>query len=115
SLSSMEPSDSDLEVTFNPDPKVYDGSLANNAWLQELPDPVMKLTWDNAAFISPKTAAKLGIEDSTMITISGGDRSITLPALISPGQAPGSIRLVLGYGRTDAGVVAGASAPKGAD
>ncbi len=115
SLSGLEPKEDELEVTFSPDPKIYDGSFANNAWLQELPDPVMKLTWDNAAFISPKTAAHLGVEDSTMITVSVGERSLSIPALISPGQAPGSIRLVLGYGRTDAGVVAGAGAPKGAD
>ncbi len=114
-LSGIDAGEAELEVTFASDPKVYDGRYANNAWLQELPDPVMKLTWDNAAFINPKTAEKLGIEDSTLITISVGEKSVTLPALMTPGQALGSIRLVLGYGRTDAGVVGGASSPKNAD
>jgi MoCo/4Fe-4S cofactor protein with predicted Tat translocation signal len=104
-----------LEVTFAADPKVYDGRFANNGWLQELPEPAMKLTWDNAAFINPKTAAALGIEDCAVVTVAVDGRSITLPALMSPGQAQGSIRLVLGYGRTHAGVVAGAKSPVGAD
>src|SRR5690606_5837674 len=114
-LSSLEPAADELEITFAADCKVYDGRFANNAWLQELPEPVMKLTWDNAAFISPKTAAALGVEDSTLITLTLDNRSITLPALMSPGQAPGSIRVVLGYGRTAAGVVAGSVAPRDAD
>jgi molybdopterin-containing oxidoreductase family iron-sulfur binding subunit len=114
-LSELNASNGALEVTFCPDPKVYDGRFANNGWLQELPEPAMKLTWDNAAFISPKTAAQLGVEDCTLITLNVEGRSITLPALMSPGQAPGSLRLVLGYGRTDAGVVAGARAPLGAE
>jgi molybdopterin-containing oxidoreductase family iron-sulfur binding subunit len=100
-----------LEVTFAADSKVYDGRFANNPWLQELPEPAMKLTWDNAAYISPQTAEKLGVKDSTLVVVNVGEHKITLPALMCPGQAPGSIRLTLGYGRTEAGVVAGASAP----
>jgi molybdopterin-containing oxidoreductase family iron-sulfur binding subunit len=113
-LADLNPS-GPLEVTFQADPKVYDGRFANNGWLQELPEPAMKLTWDNAAFINPKTAAALKIEDCSLVTVSVEGRSITLPALMSPGQAPGSVRLVLGYGRTHAGVVAGAKAPVAAD
>ncbi len=104
-----------LEVTFAADSRLYDGRFANNPWLQELPEPAMKLTWDNAAFISPQTAEHLGVEDSTMVVVSVGDQKITLPALMCPGQAPGSVRLSLGYGRTDAGVVGGASSPHNHD
>jgi molybdopterin-containing oxidoreductase family iron-sulfur binding subunit len=114
-LGGVSPTEDPLEVTFAADPKLHDGRFANNGWLQELPDTAMKLTWDNAALISPKTAEALGIEDCTLVTISVQDRTITLPALMSPGQAPGSIRLSLGYGRTDAGVVGGARDPKDAD
>lgn len=114
-LGALEAAADELEVTFAADCKVYDGRFANNAWLQELPEPVMKLTWDNAAFISPKTAAALGVEDCTLITLTIDDRSITLPALMCPGQAPGSLRLVLGYGRTGAGVVGGTNDPRHLD
>ena len=50
-----------LEVQFRPDPTSYDGRFANNGWLQELPKPVTKLTWDNAALVSPATADELGV------------------------------------------------------
>jgi molybdopterin-containing oxidoreductase family iron-sulfur binding subunit len=114
-LGDLAPVADSLEVTFHADPKLYDGRFANNAWLQEMPEPAMKLTWDNAAFIHPKTAAALGVQDSTLVTLTIEERSITIPALMCPGQALGSIRLSLGYGRTDAGVVAGASEPKDAE
>jgi MoCo/4Fe-4S cofactor protein with predicted Tat translocation signal len=107
--------DSVLEVTFSPDPKIYDGRFANNGWLQELPEPSMKLTWENAAFVNPATAQKLGIKDSHVVAITVAGRTLSIPALISPGQARGSIRLVLGYGRTEAGVVAGTRHPFDAD
>lgn len=113
-LGGLQPSEQ-LEVTFVADSRIYDGRYANNGWLQESPEHAMKLTWDNAAFISPKTAEALGIKDSTLITITAGGKSLELPALMSPGQAPGSIKLLLGFGRTDAGIVAGATAPRGAD
>ena len=104
-----------IEVTFVPDTRLYDGRFANNGWLQETPEHAMKLTWDNAAFINPKTAAALGIKDSTLITLSVGNSSITVPALMAPAHPAGSIKLLLGFGRTDAGIVGGASAPRDAD
>ncbi len=114
----VEVGNGQLELTIAPDPKVYDGRYANNAWLQELPDPVTKLTWDNAVLIAPATAAALGVDDGEVVTIQVGERSLTLPALLAPGQARGSLRITLGYGRTRAGVVAGSEtegvAPVGA-
>jgi len=92
-----------IEVTFAPCPKMVDGRYANNTWLQEIPDPVTKLVWDNAAIISPATAKALGIANKEMIKISANGRSITAGAWVVPGQADGSIALTLGWGRKSAG------------
>ncbi|HTQ44893.1 MAG TPA: TAT-variant-translocated molybdopterin oxidoreductase [Polyangiaceae bacterium] len=96
-----------LEITFGPCLKVYDGRFANTAWLQELPDPFTKMTWDNAALIAPKTAEELGIVDGDPCTVTVGGKSVTLPALWVPGKPEGSIHLALGYGRKAAGHVGG--------
>jgi molybdopterin-containing oxidoreductase family iron-sulfur binding subunit len=92
-----------LEVTFAPCPKMVDGAHANNTWLQEMPDPVTKLVWDNAAVLSPATAAALHVAQADLMKISVGDRSIIAAAWIVPGQADGSIALTLGWGRKRAG------------
>lgn len=88
-----------MEVTFRPDVHAWDGRFANNGWLQELPDPMNKETWGNAASISPATAAKLGVKDSDLITLSGAGGSIKIPVIIAPGQADDSISLTIGQGR----------------
>jgi molybdopterin-containing oxidoreductase family iron-sulfur binding subunit len=101
-----------LEVTFAPCPKMVDGSHANNTWLQEMPDPVTKIVWDNVAIVSPATAAALGLTDtkeavrragvdSINITVDGS--TITAPVWIVPGQADNSVALTLGWGRKKAG------------
>jgi len=95
-----------LEVTFQPSPSVWDGRYANNGWLQELPDPMSKVTWDNAALISPKTAEKSGLAFEDVVKISVGGNSIEAPVFIVPGHADGSITLTLGYGRKGLGKVA---------
>jgi MoCo/4Fe-4S cofactor protein with predicted Tat translocation signal len=105
-----------LEFIFRPDPSVFDGRFANNGWLQELPKPVTKLTWDNAAMVSPKTAEKLGLTHkvaarggehgqilSNVVDISLGNSKVTAAAWILPGQADGVVVLPLGYGRKKAG------------
>ncbi len=96
-----------LELVFAIDPKIVDGRYANNAWLQELPESMTKLTWDNAVFISPRTAKELGITDADSVTLTVGSRQVTLMALVAPGHADGSLKITLGHGRTSAGHVGG--------
>jgi molybdopterin-containing oxidoreductase family iron-sulfur binding subunit len=92
-----------LEVVFRPDPTVWDGRFANNGWLQELPKPLTKLTWDNAALVGPAEAARLEVQTGDMVTLAVGGRSIDAPVFITPGHAAGAVTVHLGYGRTRAG------------
>ena len=106
-----------FELIFRTDPTIYDGRFANNGWLQELPKPLTKLTWDNAALVSPNTAKQLGLEktngkkgreayvDTVKISYQGRTISNAVPAYIMPGQPDGVITLHLGYGRKRAGRV----------
>jgi molybdopterin-containing oxidoreductase family iron-sulfur binding subunit len=94
-----------VEVTFNSDPHVLDGRFANNGWLQELPCPMHKLTWGNAAAISPAMAREHGLADGDIVKLAASGAEIHVPVLIAPGQAEGSIALTLGYGRTHVGRV----------
>jgi MoCo/4Fe-4S cofactor protein with predicted Tat translocation signal len=103
----------ELEVVFHFSSFTYDGRFANNAWLQETPDFLTKVTWDNYALVSPETAVSLGVKNDEMITVKVGDRSITLPCYTMPGQAKYSIGLVLGGGRTAAGHVGGHDGKRG--
>jgi molybdopterin-containing oxidoreductase family iron-sulfur binding subunit len=88
-----------------PDPAVLDGRFANNGWLQELPKPITKLTWDNALLVSPRTAEELGARNQDVVAIEAGGRRVEAPVWIVPGQAEGSATLHLGYGRRRAGRV----------
>jgi molybdopterin-containing oxidoreductase family iron-sulfur binding subunit len=92
-----------LEVIFRPDPTIYDGRFANNAWLQELPKPLTKLTWDNAALIAPATAERLHLVSGDLVDLTEGGRTLRIPVWIAPGHAPDCVTLHLGYGRTRAG------------
>ncbi len=94
-----------LEARFVPDYKVLDGRYAENAWLQELPDPVTKLTWENAAHLSPATARRLGIESGQLVELALSGRTVTAPALVLPGHADDSVTLHLGYGQRVHGAV----------
>jgi molybdopterin-containing oxidoreductase family iron-sulfur binding subunit len=95
-----------IEVVFAPDSRVRDGSFANNAWLQELPDPVTKLTWDNAAMLSPATAARLNLESGDSVVLAIEKATLEIPVLIVPGHADDAVTLPFGYGRTGAEEVA---------
>lgn len=121
-----------LEISILPDPCVYDGRFCNNGWLQELPNPLNKVTWENVALISPKTAAKLGINSandaeefaggsqgasfintrggnqfSDLVTLKyqGGEITKPVPMWIAPGQPDDVVTIYMGYGRTRAGKI----------
>jgi MoCo/4Fe-4S cofactor protein with predicted Tat translocation signal len=104
---SPAPTDEAMEVVLVPDSSVFDGRYTNNAWLQEAPDPVTKLTWDNAAWIGSVTFRKLGLKDGQHVKISVGGASIEIPAIEAPGHASNSITIPLGYGQKGVGVVGG--------
>ncbi len=95
----------DIEISFMPSPAVYDGRYANNGWLQELPDPITKLAWDNAALVSHKIASDLEIGNEDVVEIEYRGRKIEAPVWIVPGQAENTIILTFGYGREACGRV----------
>jgi len=82
-----------------------DGAHANNPWLQELPDPVSKVTWGNYAAIAPAVASRLGVDSGDVVTLDAGSRRIEVPVHVQPGQSPHAISVALGYGRRRAGRV----------
>jgi len=94
-----------LELTFPQDQSVHDGRFADNAWLQEMPDFMTKLTWDNAAILSPATAKELDVEHGDLVELQYRGRSLEAAVYVLPGQAKHSVALPLGYGRDDAGSV----------
>jgi molybdopterin-containing oxidoreductase family iron-sulfur binding subunit len=94
-----------LELVLDRDSKIDDGRFANNGWLQEVPDPITKLAWDNAAIISPASARELGVESGDMVRLTLDGRNLEVAALVIPGQADYSVALALGYGRTATGRV----------
>jgi MoCo/4Fe-4S cofactor protein with predicted Tat translocation signal len=97
-----------LEIVFLPSPSLHDGRFANDGWLQELPDPLTKLTWDNPALVSPKTADTLGLASEDVIRVDYSGRSLELPVWILPGMADGVVALTVGYGRSRAGRIGSA-------
>ena len=121
-----------IEISIRPDPSIYDGRFANNGWLQELPNPITKITWDNVALVSPATAVRLNLnQGNDPREISGGERGIAfintygnnmssdlvtlkyqggtigkpVPVWISPGQPDDVVTIYMGYGRTRAGKI----------
>ncbi len=95
----------DLEIAFRPDPTVLDGRFANNGWLQETPKPVTRITWDNAAMMSPVTASARGLAQDDYVTLKVGGRELKAGIFLVPGHADNSVTLHLGYGRRRAGNV----------
>jgi molybdopterin-containing oxidoreductase family iron-sulfur binding subunit len=111
-----------LELVFRPDPSIYDGRFANNGWLQELPKPLTKVTWDNVALVSPNTAQQITdgnngsgavkgrehyVPTVDLVTQQGG--RLRVPLWVMPGQPEGVVTIHLGYGRRLAGRVGSGS------
>lgn len=94
----------DIELHIYESIPMRDGKHANNAFLQELPDPVSKVTWDNYIALAPKQAEKLGYKEFEVLSVKGENGyEVELPLLIQPGQAMGTASIALGYGRTKVG------------
>ncbi|XBQ17342.1 MAG: 4Fe-4S dicluster domain-containing protein [Oceanicaulis sp.] len=91
--------DGEFEIVVTPDPSVWDGRFSANIWLQELPKPLTKTVWRNAARISPADAARLELQDGDMVEITAGAGTLSAPVSIQPGLAAGVIGLTVGYGR----------------
>ena len=94
-----------LELALYQTVALRDGKRANNPWLQELPDPVSKVTWDNFAAMSQTDMKRMGLVEGDVVTIDANGYSIALPALLQPGQAEGTVSVAVGYGRTKGGAV----------
>ncbi len=110
------PAASGIELVFRPDQTILDGHFSNNGWMQELPKQLTKITWDNAALMSPATAAKLNLvpsdfliesdqKDAKVVEIKSGAASVKAPVQIIPGHPDDSITLNFGYGRSKAGQI----------
>ncbi len=93
------------DVVFPPDPMIGDGRYADNAWLQEIPKPLTKITWDNAVYMSMRTAESLGAVNGDMVEVTIEKRRVSGPVWIQPGHADNTLTLHLGYGRRIAGKV----------
>ncbi len=106
-LKAPAPSGPDYELVAYAGVALGDGRQANNPWLQELPDPIAKTTWGNTASFSPADAKVLGLVEGRVVKLSAGGFSVSLPAHIQPGQAPGTIAAAIGYGRSGIGPIAG--------
>jgi len=100
-----------LEIIFRPDPTIWDGRFANNGWLQELPKPLTKITWDPTAWVSAKLAADNGLKDGDLIELRYKGNTAKLPVAIVPGHPEGAVTVFYGYGRSVTGRV-GTSADK---
>ncbi len=117
----QQPAAGTFELVFRTDPSVYDGRFANNGWLQELPKPLTKVTWDNVAIVSPNTAPQIAGENSISGAVKGREHYVPLvditsahggtvraPLWIMPGQPDGVVTVHLGYGRPGPGSYSGA-------
>jgi molybdopterin-containing oxidoreductase family iron-sulfur binding subunit len=100
-----EASGSGLEIIFRPDPTIWDGRFANNGWLQELPKPLTRITWDPAAWISPRTAQQKGLNDADLIELRYRGNTAKLPVALVPGHPDNSVTVFFGYGRQRVGRV----------
>jgi molybdopterin-containing oxidoreductase family iron-sulfur binding subunit len=94
-----------MTVLLRPDPSLWDGTFANNAWLQECPKPLTKQVWGNALALNPQSARRLGLTAGDVVTIDADGRRIETTVAVEPGVADGVASLTLGLGRRNAGAI----------
>jgi molybdopterin-containing oxidoreductase family iron-sulfur binding subunit len=92
-----------VEINFRRDPSIYDGQFSNNGWLQELPNPMSKMTWDNPVLIGPAMAGRMGFKTEDLVTLVLNGKKVTAPIWIQAGHPDNSVTVFLGYGRRRAG------------
>ena len=97
--------DSPIELSLYEKVGIHDGTMANVSWLQELPDPVSKIVWDNYLMMSKELYDELDLCDQSMVEVTSGDKTMTLPVYVAPGMKKGSVAVAVGYGRTEGGDV----------
>lgn len=101
-----KPTANGMELVLTPSASLWDGRHIDNPWLQEAPDPITKLTWDNAAWLSPRRFRELGLKkDGDLVKITVGEKSLTIPAVQCPGHSYDSITIPLGYGQSSKSLV----------
>jgi MoCo/4Fe-4S cofactor protein with predicted Tat translocation signal len=103
SPSSPASDEKSVEINFRRDPSVYDGQFSNNGWLQELPKPMSKMTWDNPVLVGPAMADRLGLKSEDLVELELNGKKLTAPVWIQAGHPDNSITVFLGYGRRRAG------------
>jgi MoCo/4Fe-4S cofactor protein with predicted Tat translocation signal len=103
SIPALPAADNSLEINFRRDPSIYDGRFSNNGWLQELPKPMTKITWDNPVMVSPAMAAQLGLQSKDVVEIDLHGKKVQGAVWIQAGHPDNSITVFLGYGRQRAG------------
>ena len=89
-----------IELNIRRDPTIYDGQFSNNGWLQELPKPMTKLTWDNAVLIGPKMAERMQHQNEDVVELELNGKKVTGPVWVQAGHPDNSVTIFLGYGRT---------------
>ncbi|HEV2728941.1 MAG TPA: 4Fe-4S dicluster domain-containing protein, partial [Terriglobales bacterium] len=102
-LPPQTPASQGIEINFRRDPSIYDGRFANNGWLQELPKPMTKMTWDNPVLISPAMAQRMGLQSKDMVELELNGRKVEAAVWIQAGHPDNSITVFLGYGRRRSG------------
>ena len=103
--SGVRPDDQAIEINFRRDPSIYDGRFSNNGWLQELPKPMNKLTWDNPVLMGPVMAERMGLKSEDMVELELNGKKIAAPVWVQAGHPDNSVTAFLGYGRRRAGRV----------
>ena len=104
-ISAPSSPDTGMTLVLRPDPSLWDGSFANNAWLQECPKPLTKQVWGNALALNPNDAARHALRTGDIVTLSSDGRQIDAPVIVEPGVAEGAMSLTLGLGRRKAGAI----------